>query len=161
MLRTGPPGGPPGPECLSKTSKTGLKPHKNKPNCRVQEWAGNTFCYLAGGLTVCTSAVDRKCSSLIAYWQLTHCRVNSSLNILSKFRAVAHMLMSRKTWKHSDTVSGKVLSCCGPIIETQINFIAIYKQIFRCAELPCIEKQIYTKVLLLLLLPLSLYYTKT
>ena len=50
MLRTNPPGGPPGPECLSKSSKTGLKPHKNKPNCRVQEWAGNTFCYLAGGL---------------------------------------------------------------------------------------------------------------
>ena len=35
-----------GLECLAKTSKTGLKPHKNQPHFRVQEWAGNTFCYL-------------------------------------------------------------------------------------------------------------------
>ena len=41
--------GPPDPECMAKTSKTGLKP-QNNPYFRVQEWAGNTFCYLAEGL---------------------------------------------------------------------------------------------------------------
>ena len=30
--------------------KTGLKPYKNNPHFRAQEWAGNTFCYLAGGV---------------------------------------------------------------------------------------------------------------
>ena len=41
---------PLGPECLAKTSKKGLKPHKINPHFRVQEWAGFTFCYLAGGV---------------------------------------------------------------------------------------------------------------
>ena len=44
-----------------------------------------------------------------------------------------------KAFQDSNTVSGKVLSCSGLIIETQINFIAIYKQILRCAELPWIR----------------------
>ena len=41
-----------GQECLAKTSKTGLKPHKNNPHFRVQEWASHTFCCLAGGLVL-------------------------------------------------------------------------------------------------------------
>ena len=39
-----------GPEGLAKTraSKTGLQLHKKRPQFRVQEWAGNTFCYHVG-----------------------------------------------------------------------------------------------------------------
>ena len=39
-----------GQECLHKTAKTILNPHKNHPNFRVQGWAGYTFCYLLGWL---------------------------------------------------------------------------------------------------------------
>ena len=68
-----------GPECSAKTSKTGLKTHKNRPHFRVQPEVWVTFCYLAGfGCHVTRDSVTRNWSLCIGSPSQASCKLRPS-----------------------------------------------------------------------------------